>query len=244
MFLGYNKKAIFSGVGIAILTASISAQAEESIISGLYLKGEIGASFSRNTGDMPIIDQNAVNGNGKDNDLGRAAVYGLGIGIRLADNFRVEVVGNYRSGHEINAAETLTGLAQTFVGDVYSRSGFLIVAYDLTDFEILGKKTTPYVNGGVGFSRNSVDDLILKTPGFADQVFDDESKTNFAWQIGAGVAFSLTESFVIDAGYRYVDLGEFETSTQRLAPTVVTFQKMLTGEYRSHEFMVGVRLSF
>jgi len=36
---------------------------------------------------------------------------------------------------------------------------------------------------------------------------------NFAWNIGAGVGFDLTENWTLDAGYRFVGLGSVKTKT-------------------------------
>ena len=70
-----------------------------------------------------------------------------------------------------------------------------------------GTAFTPYVGAGVGVAR-------LKTT-VKDQ--DDEgafkdklSATNLAYQLGAGVAYELTENWALDLGYRYADYGSYK----------------------------------
>lgn len=71
---------------------------------------------------------------------------------------------------------------------------------------------TPYVGGGVGL-------------GFVG------SDTNFAWNVGGGLAYNLTEDWKVNVGYRYVSLGEFE-------------DRHVSGMYNAHEIYTGVQYEF
>ena len=63
-------------------------------------------------------------------------------------------------------------------------------------------KWTPYVGAGMGVA------LLKLTEKNMDSGFKASIKSyNFAWQIGAGVAYDLTKNVALDAGYRYIDAG-------------------------------------
>lgn len=92
---------------------------------------------------------------------------------------------------------------------------------------------TPYVGAGLGVAWIN-QKIGSSFPGGETGNYDT---TNFAWNLGAGVGYSLTDSIVLDLGYRYSNFGDakkYESSTY-------TFQaKDLT----SHEALLGLRYQF
>ena len=78
-------------------------------------------------------------------------------------------------------------------------------------------KFTPYIGGGLGLSLNITDTkaTILGNRQFgvpspeAGLTQESTGKTlNFAKSLMAGVTYDLTDSWLIDLGYRYIDFGE------------------------------------
>ena len=67
----------------------------------------------------------------------------------------------------------------------------------------------------------------------------DEHTTNFAWNVGAGVAYNVNDALYIDAAYRYVDLGYTEASGSLNGDQI----KVGSRPY-NHEFMLGLRFAF
>ena len=65
------------------------------------------------------------------------------------------------------------------------------------------------------------------TTGLSESIDDN----NFAWQIGAGVSYAMTDNVAVDAGYRYVDYGDFT-------------KEDTTIDTSAHELYVGARYSF
>ena len=61
---------------------------------------------------------------------------------------------------------------------------------------------SPYVNGGIGITRL---DLSNQDPG-GDKV--TYSEDNFTWALGGGLSIRLNRCLNIDAGYRYLDMGD------------------------------------
>ncbi|MFZ4524335.1 MAG: outer membrane protein [Chlorobium sp.] len=93
-------------------------------------------------------------------------------------------------------------------------NGYLEVELPLSSFK-------PFVMGGVGVAN--VDENIGSGVEVDDRVF--------AWQVGAGVGFTLVPLVTLDAQYRY-----FTTATPELAGT-----KYSIG---THNFMLGLRVGF
>lgn len=85
-----------------------------------------------------------------------------------------------------------------------------------------GSKLTPYVGAGIGYAK--IKGKIL-------EAFYSEDDNNFAWQVGAGVGYALNDKVSLDAGYRYVDYGDFT-------------KEGLKWESSAHELYVGARYAF
>lgn len=82
---------------------------------------------------------------------------------------------------------------------------------------------SPFITGGIGMSRleleSKVNDNISPTV--------KESDKTFTWAVGAGVSIRLNRCLNLDAGYRYVDMGELGDA-----------------EFTLHEVYGGLRFTF
>lgn len=96
---------------------------------------------------------------------------------------------------------------------------------------------TPYVGGGLGMAFNYTGyDFTAKN---GDKFSVDDRETNFAWNVGAGVAYNFNDNFAVDASYRFVGLGYNEISTNYGGE-----KYEIGNEPYNNEFMVGLRFSF
>jgi len=119
---------------------------------------------------------------------------GIGIafasGMRLGDNYRGEVEYAFRSiNYDINTKdETLA--------EVRGRTHALManVAYDMD----LTQSLSPYVGGGVGMAWEKGKVKTGKAKGF-----EGSSKTQFAYQVLAGINYNLIEQLDVVLGYRF-----------------------------------------
>lgn len=87
-----------------------------------------------------------------------------------------------------------------------------------------GSKLTPYVGAGIGYAK-------IKGKASSLEASYSEDGNNFAWQVGAGVGYALNDKVSLDAGYRYVDYGDFTKAG-------------LKWESSAHELYVGARYAF
>jgi opacity protein-like surface antigen len=90
---------------------------------------------------------------------------------------------------------------------------------------------TPYLGAGIGVARITAADLSV-----TGQPLSDDDALVFAYQFGFGTDIALTESLILDLGYRL-----FSTSKAKLKEANGEEFKL---EYLSHSAMLGLRLSF
>ena len=98
---------------------------------------------------------------------------------------------------------------------------------------------TPYIGGGIGYATTKLSDTRARTGAKSN------SHTNFAWQIGGGIAYAVNDNVSIDVGYRYVDYGKFDKITD-----IVDFGELGPDAYRTsidttaNELYAGIRYTF
>lgn len=96
---------------------------------------------------------------------------------------------------------------------------------------------TPYVGAGLGMAFNYVGYDFTDNNG--NKFSADDCFTNFAWNVGAGVAYNFNENFAVDASYRFVGLGYNEVSA-----TSNGRKYEIGNRPYNNEFMVGLRFAF
>lgn len=106
---------------------------------------------------------------------------------------------------------------------------------------------TPYLTAGLGLAFiNTEYEYNVRNAGAS--VFgmnESENFTNFAWNVGAGVAYSFNENVSVDLGYRYVNLGNVNVSGSRTIPGTANQVSYECDNFASnHEVMLGLRLTF
>src|SRR4051794_8491695 len=165
--------------------------------SNWYLRGDIGYRFNtdfdslRNLNPPPQVRDPEV--------TNKTWVFGAGVGYKW-EWLRVDVTGDFSTTQKFDAdsrrlandfrakVDTVTGLVNAY-GDLGTWWGF-----------------SPYIGAGVGFAR-------LKAEGFripsqhAGEARSDEN-WNLAWALMAGVSYSISPNFLIDAGYRHISMGD------------------------------------
>ncbi len=96
---------------------------------------------------------------------------------------------------------------------------------------------TPYVGGGLGLAFNYTGYTLKGNDGSKFEA--DDRFTNFAWNLGAGVAYNINENFTVDASYRFVGLGYNEVSAN-----VGGVKYEIGNRPYNNEFMLGLRYGF
>jgi outer membrane immunogenic protein len=153
-----------------------------------------------------------------------------GLGHAYGNGLRSEIELGYRA-NDLDKAKIdpfiadLAGVPRSIPlnGDVSSLSLMVNGYYDFQT----GGPITPFVGGGLGFARVSLDSSILGI---------DENNTVFAYQLAAGGSISLNPRLNLDLQYRF-----FGTSDPKFTDDEGDRIKI---EYMTHNLMVGLRYSF
>ncbi|MEG3619998.1 OmpA family protein [Magnetovibrio sp. PR-2] len=197
------------------LTPAVGADPaqEPSWTDGLYAGAALGAVQAKDT------TASGTSGGSVDFEPGVAgAVFA---GSKLNDTFRLELELSQRSmGLDSVASASASGdaKAQALIGNA-------IVDLDL-DLPI-----TPYVGGGVGLARVSLNNA---SP-FGGSTIDD-TDTALALQGIAGASYQLNDAVDVFADYRYFTTGDANFSTAAGTST--------SADLTTHSVMAGLRLNF
>jgi opacity protein-like surface antigen len=213
--------------------------------SGWYLRGDIGVGATQLREWRSTLAPVNAFGNPPPAvlpvfaSLGDSGFFDAGFGYQFNSWLRVDLTGEYRTQANYRAAvtwfDTRTG---AYGADVYSANHtaalFLANGYiDLgTWFGI-----TPYVGGGVGVAARGLDGLIDNTFGYAK----DTSKTSFAWQVGAGLAFNVTPNLELELGYRYLDMGNIKSNPIICLQVAACWAEQHSFSVASHDVRLGFR---
>ena len=179
-------------------------------LDGFYITPKGGISKSMDTGVI-LGDTGGGQFDIKDNDLVTGYVFGLSVGKYITNNFRVELEASQRGGLEYDTEyASEPNLGTTTKADIKTQSIFINGFYDFESFAIINSSVTPYIGGGIGFSRNKMGVVTEISPENVVAYLDGNKVSQFSYKLAAGTLVSLTESMSLDINYQYVDLGSFK----------------------------------
>lgn len=128
----------------------------------------------------------------------------------------------------VNGTQPALGTGQ-FSSKIDIHTVFANFYYDIKT----GTAFTPYVGAGLGVAW--INQKIDTT--FTGATSGNKDATNFAWNVGAGVGYSLTDNIIMDLGYRYTSFGDAE----KYNSGTVSYQAK---DIQSHEALLGLRYQF
>jgi opacity protein-like surface antigen len=233
-------KTIVSATFVASVGFAGVTSAQVTPAQSMYFRAETGYSWSRDADirDRDFAASPAICGDagcttpGNIDDVGRSWLFGGAIGYRVNPNVRGELALGYRGSYGFG--QTMPNGA-TLNADVASWN---VMANGYYDFDV-GAPVRPYLSAGLGWARNRVSQVNSVDPAGAAA---GGSQDNLAWSLGAGIAYPMNNRLTLDFGYRYVDLGRFDTSAGAATLTGAAAPYAgATGKLRVNELVVGVR---
>jgi opacity protein-like surface antigen len=161
------------------------------------------------------------------NKIDSSAMVSGGIGYRLGNGMRGDVTLAHRGAYRLND--------RTFEADYHADiASTTLMVNGYYDFTAGGVR--PYVGAGIGRARNKTGELTQDFRlGFAN-TFSGATRNDTAVALMAGIGIPLS-GWTLDVGYRYIDLGKFETGTE--AAFGITSGQ--TGKLTAHELTFGAR---
>ncbi len=148
--------------------------------------------------------------------------YGIAYGYGFSNNLRIEGELAYQK-NDLDKV-TLMGVSLNASGDTSSLALLFNGYYDFANSSAF----TPFISVGIGAAKVEANNFNI--PGSGSPSFSEDD-TVFAYQVGLGVGYAVSEKTSIDLKYRYFGTAdpEFDTST---------------AEYGSHNIYVGLRFGF
>ena len=138
----------------------------------------------------------------------------------IMEKFRLEGELSYQA----NDVDSLGGVSLDLLGESVEVTALTFLANGYWDFDN-GSGFTPYLTTGIGMTK-----VELEATGEPS-----EDDTVFAYQFGVGVGLSLSETVLLDVGYRYLGAADAEFTDGSDKAEV---------EIGSHNITIGIRWAF
>lgn len=234
-----------AGVLAALLGAADAA-------AQVYVKLDSGWSFGQNPkfkDDDPVSPECFIlttgspgNCGGALDKIGSSFIAGVGVGYRFPGGIRADLTYGNRSGYKLKGRDAA---GTDFDPQVTANSIMANGYYDLP--VAIGNRVKPFVGGGIGRSRNEMDPITWRDPSFTGQL--PGGKTNqTAWQLTLGANVTLTDGWVLEIGYRYMDLGRIKKDAgPDVSGTSINGTGQsgpATGKLRANELLLSLRYEF
>ncbi|HPD58182.1 MAG TPA: outer membrane beta-barrel protein [Smithellaceae bacterium] len=215
---------MFTGVAICSDAAPVKKPAKVEKTKSQHLKkSELtsGPYVAVNGGVAFLTDSDVVSEGRRsrseivDTDFGWAASVAAGLRLKANENIRVEGELGYQKNCVDEGADRRRDERS---GDIKAYSFMVNGYYDI----VRGKKIVPYLTAGIGVAKVDAD---VNNFAHVDEI-------GAAYQIGAGIAYHISDNWHIDLKYRFFDtvddLGFGNTNP----------------EFSSHNVMLGLRYRF
>lgn len=177
-------------------------------------------------------------------DYKSAPFFGIGIGAVCNRWLRWDVTGEYRGSSVFFAQDSypggvgFTAGTNEYTADIESWVGLANAYIDIFTW----RGITPFVGAGIGFATVSVNGLKdVNVPQNGVAYGDDNTDTNFAWAIHAGLAYEVTSAVTLELGYRYLNLGDISSGDVTAYDNSSTYSGIQMDDLHSHDLMIGMR---
>jgi opacity protein-like surface antigen len=174
--------------------------------------------------------------------LHKGQFYNIGLGYKFENKIRSDVTLSRLNKANFSYNSSNQNFESKSYFNVNSTIAMANIYYDLVNKD----KFNIYVGSGVGVSQNSVDNYLSDKKSKMTAAADPEivmynksnSNCSFAYGISIGTSFKLTNSSLIDLGYKYYDLG---TMKHEKIPDIRQ-SKDLKSSLRAHTINFGLRV--
>jgi len=197
------------------------------LLSGWYLRADIGYRWnSGGPSNANVTSERYTNS--------YDATVGFGYKYQW---FRADVIYDRSGPTRVSATTTVATNQPQFTAKIRSET---VLVNGYVDFGTWGG-FTPYVGGGAGVARlKSVNYVDTTDSPSITGVMGQGTQQNFAWAAMAGVAYQVSPSWMVDFGFRHLDLGDVVSSNGAGSRTnAIVFRNQTVNEVR-----VGLRYLF
>ncbi|MGF1650573.1 MAG: outer membrane protein [Hyphomicrobiaceae bacterium] len=214
----------------------------EPVATAPRLYGRIDFSYGRH--DTPVLTEAGIDtltNVGFDDSKS----FGGGIGLYFTSNVRGDITYERRFETDVRGSLLHAGATLPGVRDFGLQSD-LLLANLYYDFDMRGR-FTPYVGVGLGAVRHSTSRSIVESCNCTTGVMEEGETWSVAGALMAGVGMQVMSRVHLDAGYRFLYLGEAKTGVINFedvngVPGPQASPGVKVEEMHAHEFRVGMRV--
>jgi opacity protein-like surface antigen len=188
--------------------------------------------------------------------VGASRGWGFGLGMYFSPNIRGDVTLDWMGKSDVRG--TINDVGATVQGERQFGTRNMVGLVNLYyDFDTRSR-FTPYLGVGLGFSRNSttngmivISDCAASYGGLAAgcaATHEGASQTSTAGALMAGFSAKLGDRWSLDAGYRFLYLGDAKTGDVKITRAVndPTWPQSIAAisvhDMYAHQFRVGMRM--
>lgn len=168
---------------------------------------------------------------------------GIAVGRKFSDIFGLELEYMHTGNRKYKTTSGWTDGApvQSNTWEVITDTVMVNSSVDL----VSEGQMTPYLKGGIGISRNKAGKNISINEGVT-YTYGGKVKTDFAWQVGAGLNTTISPMFDLQVEYMFVNHGTVKTqSSYYKTPIAATYSSpAVTGKLWDHVASIGFKIKF
>ena len=205
--------------------------------SNWYLRGDLGYKWY---GTPDAHFDVAGYGNMIDENLDDTGVAGLGFGYKFSDYFRSDLTVDYEWDAQFHGRLPCPG-GCGYSDEYADISAWTTLVNFYLDLPIGGEglgAVTPYVGAGIGGAYLTTSNVNYVNPDGSTGTYKGAGNWNFAWAAMVGASYAVTNNWLIDLNYRYLDLGK-AVSGKVGAP--FGNKRIEYDDVTAHELRVGFR---
>lgn len=239
------KKLIICAL-LGILLLPVQSFASEKM--GIYIAPKLSWMYA--SSDVDMYHEGEALGTGSashsDNGFGGALAIGYDFSAKFNLNLRTELeYALYSKMKDKNTHSLVIGGVsepQELSSEISISTLFVNIYYDFKN----SSKFTPYIGAGLGIAFIGIEGNS-QTVGniYAEDVmkYGKNTDSNFAWNIGLGLAYDFNDRISLDLGYRYSNFGDVK-SKYATENGVQDLAKIRVDSLDAHQIMLGVRFTF
>jgi opacity protein-like surface antigen len=176
-----------------------------------------------------------------DEEFDTSPVFGVGAGYTFESGLRVDGTLRRLSGYETR--DRVTSIPGPEVVLDVEASSYTAHINGYWDFAT-SNKVMPFIGAGIGLARHTTSDQIFKSGGVVIGVIHGDTSTEFAYHVGGGVGIHLSRSLVLEAAYRYQELGDARNNGTATFFGADTTIDVIGFPMDAQEVTVGLRYTF
>jgi opacity protein-like surface antigen len=211
------------------------------------------------THDRPVMVEDGV-ADLTETSMGKSWTVGGGLGYYFSRNIRGDLTWDHRFKADVSGYRFDT--AQLAAADCTASDPLALVQTSCYGTRQVGLKSdvflanlyydfdcrchiTPYIGVGIGFVRhNTTSGTVTNANGVVGDI-DSATSNHVAAALMGGFSVKLRDRMALDAGYRFLYLGDTTTGAVKDRQGAVTISQDPTIEnIHAHEFRVGLRYDF